>query len=93
MMQDEAVASPEVVIGMLTIFDQDAYVLFDPGATHSFVSHSFALHIGNKPSPLDAVMIVHNPLGNSMACEKVYKECVVKLGEYELLPNLIPLQL
>ena len=91
MTQDESLASPEV--GMLTIFDQDAYVLFDPSAIHSFMSHSFALHIGNKPSPLDAVMIVHNPLGNSMACEKVYKDCVVKIGEHELLANLVPLQL
>lgn len=32
MMQDEALASLEVVTGMLTIFDRDAYVLFDPGA-------------------------------------------------------------
>ena len=38
-------------------------------------------------------MIVHNPLGNSMACEKVYKDCVVKIGEHELLANLVPLQL
>ena len=76
---------------MLTIFNRDAYVLFDPGATHSFMSHSFAFHANFKPSFLDVVMIVSNPLGNSKACEKVYKDCVVKIGEHELLANLVPL--
>ena len=91
--QEEALASPKVVTGMLTIFDRDAYVLFDLGATHSFVSHPFALHAKVKSSPLDANMIVSNPLGNSKICEKVYKDCIVKIGEHELLANLVPLEL
>ena len=55
------------------------------------MSHSFALHANFKPSSLDAMMIVNNPLGNSKACEKVYKDCVIKIGEHELLANLVPL--
>ena len=72
---------------MLTIFDRDTYVLFDLGATHSFVSHSFALHAKFKPIYLNAIMIVGNPLGNSKSCN-----CVVKIGEHELLANLVPLE-
>ena len=52
-------------MSMLTIFDRDVYVLFDSGATNSFVSHPFALHAKVKSSPLDANIIVSNPLGNS----------------------------
>ena len=76
---------------MLTIFDRDAYILF--GAIHSFVSHSFTLHANFKPSFLDVMMIVSNPFGNSKAYEKVYKDCIVKIGEHKLLANLVPLQL
>ena len=93
MKQDEALTSPEVVTSMLTIFNQDAYMLFIPGAIYSFVSHSFALHANLKPNSSDTKMIVSNPLGNSKACEKVYKDCAVKIGKYELLANLVPLQL
>ena len=57
------------------------------------MSHSFALHANSKPSSLDATMIVSNPLGNSKTCEKVCKDCVVKIGEHELLANLVPLKL
>ena len=74
---------------MLTIFDRDAYKLFDPRATYSFVSHSFALYANLKPSSLDVMMIISNPLGNSKAYEKVYKDCVVKICEHELLGNLV----
>ena len=89
--QGEASASPEVVTDMLTIFDQDSYVIFDPGAIHSFVSYSFTLHANLKPSSLYAMMIVSNPLGYSKACEEVYKDYIVKIGEQELLANLVPL--
>ena len=33
--------SPEVIMGTLSIFGWPAYTLFDPGASHSFVSVSF----------------------------------------------------
>ena len=74
---------------MLTIFDRDAYILFDLEATHYFVSHYFTLHDNLRPSSLDALMIVSNPLGNFKAYEKVYKDCVVKICEHELLGNLV----
>ena len=40
---------------------------------------------------LDTVIIVSNPLENSKACGKVCKDYVVKIGEHELLTNLVPL--
>ena len=39
----DAQASNVVVTGTLTIYSRKAVVLFDLGATHSFVSPSFAL--------------------------------------------------
>ena len=32
--QQEADASPDVITGMISVYDHDAYALVDPGATH-----------------------------------------------------------
>lgn len=42
----DAQASNVVVMGMLPICSRDAHVLFDTGATHSFVSSSLLLALG-----------------------------------------------
>ena len=39
--QQEVDASPDVITGMISIYDHDAYALVDPGATHSFISVPF----------------------------------------------------
>ena len=39
--QHEADAAPDVVTGIISILDHDAYTLVDPGATHSFTSKPF----------------------------------------------------
>ena len=42
MTQHEADASSDVVTGIISILDHDAYTLVDPGATHSFASKPFS---------------------------------------------------
>ena len=44
--QKEAQTSNTVVTGIIPIFSVFAYTLFDIGASHSFVSPSFALQLG-----------------------------------------------
>ena len=44
MTQHEADAAPDVVTGIISILDHDAYTLVDPGATHSFASKPFLDH-------------------------------------------------
>ena len=39
--QQDADVAPDVVTGIISILDHDAYTLVDPGATHSFVSKPF----------------------------------------------------
>ena len=41
MTSQEAQATPDVVTGTLSIFGDDARVLIDPGATHSFISRGY----------------------------------------------------
>ena len=35
--QQEADTAHDVVTGMILVFDRDAHILIDPGATHSFI--------------------------------------------------------
>ena len=39
--QQEADVALKVMTGTIHVFDSDAYVLIDPGATHSFISAKF----------------------------------------------------
>ena len=41
MTSQEALSTPDVVTGTLSIFGYDARVLIDPGATHSFISREY----------------------------------------------------
>ena len=44
MMQQEALTSPEVVTGILSIMDKDTYIFIDPGSIYSFISFTFTSH-------------------------------------------------
>ncbi|KAJ1428109.1 Zinc finger, CCHC-type [Sesbania bispinosa] len=78
-------------IGILCICSRDAHVLFDPGATHSFVSLSFAAQLGKSPSSLEETLAVTTPVGEILLADCVYCSCVVSIGGKELFANLIAL--
>ena len=46
MTSQEAQATPDVVIGTLSIFGDDACVIIDPRATHSFISREYVARVG-----------------------------------------------
>ncbi|KAJ1430370.1 Aspartic peptidase domain superfamily [Sesbania bispinosa] len=93
MTRQDAQASNVVVTGILSICSRDAHVLFDPGATHSFVSLSFASQPGKSPSYLDETLAVTTPVGEILLADCVYLSCVVSIGGKELLSNLIALDM
>ena len=41
MTRQDVDATPDLVTGIISILDHDAYTLVDPGATHSFASKPF----------------------------------------------------
>ena len=43
--QQEADTTHDVVTGMILVFDRDAHILIDPGATHSFISMGFISNV------------------------------------------------
>ena len=69
--QQEADASPDVITGMISVYDHDAYALVDPGATHSFISVPFTERHQIESQPIDGRMVVFIPNGDTMISERI----------------------
>ena len=69
--QQEVDASPDVINGMISVYDHDAYALVDPGATHSFISVPFTERHQIESQPIDGRMVVSVPNGDTMISERI----------------------
>jgi hypothetical protein len=73
-MAESAAEAPNVVIGTFMVNTHPATVLFDTGATHSFISRSFIEHRGIHTSTLKSGMLVSSPgrqLSSHIFCPRV----------------------
>ena len=61
MTQKDSQATSNAIVGMLLINNEKAYVLIDPGATHSFVSTAFCMHLDRSCSLLSQPLLVSTP--------------------------------
>jgi hypothetical protein len=71
---EDAQATSDVIIGMIHINDNNTTVLFDSGASHSFVAANFVQKHNLPLSMLKNQMIVSSPGGDMHArhvCPKV----------------------
>ena len=66
MTRQEAQATPDIVTGTLSIFGDDACVLIDIGATHSFISCEYVIRVGMTPVPLGCGLEIATPTGESL---------------------------
>ena len=81
----------DVIVGNFTFFDTIVHALIDPGSTHSYVCTNIP-NLGNLPrSDTEYDILVTNPLGHSVIVKKVYRDCPIKIREYEFLGDLIEL--
>ena len=89
----DADTAPDVVTGMISVFDRDAHILIDPGATHSFISMGFMLNVNVESQPIDCSIVVSLPTGDSQLAESVYMDSRVIIGGQEFLADLILLDI
>ena len=83
--------SPNVIISNFTIFDTIVHSLIDPRSTHSYVCTDIP-NLGNlSRSETEYDILVTNPLRYSVIVNKVYRDCPIKIREYEFLGDLIEL--
>ncbi|KAJ4961262.1 hypothetical protein NE237_021172 [Protea cynaroides] len=90
---EEAAASPDVVTGIINVAGLPARVLFDFGATHSFVSISFGKRMELPIKQLNPSLIVRSPLGVEVALTKYYGPCMVCIEGRDLEASLVILEM
>ena len=79
MTSQEARATPDVVTGTLSIFGDDARVLIDPGATHSFISREYVARVGMTPVPLECGLEIATPTGESLWPSQMLKDSLFSI--------------
>jgi hypothetical protein len=90
---EDAQAAPDIIIGMILVNDNNAIVLFDSGASHSFVAANFVQKHNLPLSLLKNQMILSSSRGDMHArhvCPKV--NILIRGGGVEFIANLIVLE-
>ena len=74
-------ASNAVVEGMIFISGYIAHALFDPGATHSFISSVFAYNLNQASEPPGFQLIISTPIGIKIIASTKYVNCEMMIGD------------
>ena len=93
MTQQQGHATLKVITSILLVSNSDARILIDSGATHSFMATSYVMHLGGESKKLDNPMIVNTRMGETLTIDAIYLNCVVMVQGYELLIDLLPLEM
>ena len=91
--QQDADAAPDVVTGIISILDHDAYTLVDPGATHSFASKPFLDHFQIETQPLEGRMRISLPVGDPLLADTVVRDSRVLIEGQEFPADLVALDM
>ena len=89
----DAQASNAVVADTLSICSCEARILFDPGASHSFVSPIFASRMAWQASRMLFPLFVVTPLSDELETDIFFPSCPVLVEGRELLTDLILLDI
>ena len=93
MTSQEAMATPEVVTGTLSIFGDDARVLIDPGATHSFISREYVTRVEATPVPLGCGLEISTPIGESQWPSQMLKCSLFSIEGQDMEADFIVIDL
>ncbi|XP_057251775.1 uncharacterized protein LOC130591851 [Beta vulgaris subsp. vulgaris] len=93
MQREEAKADDTVITGTFPINSVPSYVLFDSGASHSFISTAFSRSLNAKPCCVFSAMFVTIPNGESILCDVMYRNCPILMGGFDFQVDLIQFEL
>ena len=91
--QQDADVAQDVVTGIISILDHDAYTLVDPGATHSFTSKHFLDRFQIETQPLEGRMRVSLPAGDPLFSDRVVRDSKILIGGQEFPADLVALDM
>ena len=81
----------DVIVDNFYIFETIVHALIDLGSTHSYICTTIP-SLGSLPkSKTEYDILVTNPLGHSVIVNSVYRDCPIKIREYEFPRDLIEL--
>jgi hypothetical protein len=88
---EEAYEAPDVVIGLFFINDTSTVVLFNSGASHSFISDAYVKKHNLPLALLKRQMIVSSP-GGDMPTRQLCPKVNLKIRGVDFVANLIVLE-
>ncbi|KAL6336406.1 hypothetical protein AAG906_014578 [Vitis piasezkii] len=77
-----------LVEGMILVYSTWVRVLFDTGATHSFISSSYANALGLKTEMVENLLLIKSPMGTNSRVDRICKGCVITLADRALNVDL-----
>ena len=77
---EEAREDSNVVLGTCTINTKPALILFDSGASHSFISKSFAAKHRLSVSPLDHLLVIQTP-ASEMKTTTICRDLTISINQ------------
>nr|KYP34847.1 hypothetical protein KK1_044140 [Cajanus cajan] len=89
----KAVQNNDLIQGKCFIKGKTLNVLYDSGATHSFISNDCVQHLQLPISSLENNLIVSTPTNKFVIANKVCLDCPIFIGDRKFLVNLICLPL
>jgi len=92
MTQEDVRAASDVVAGMLHINDYQMHVLFDSGATHSFIANKKVTKLSKETKRVEKGFIIGTPLGETVEINVVFEGVGININGCELEADLIPLE-
>ncbi|TLX68551.1 hypothetical protein E9993_23220, partial [Labilibacter sediminis] len=90
---EEAREDPKVVSGTFLVNSRPAHVLFDSGASDSFVSTRFTYHLQSPLQSIKKPFYVDTAGDVSILVDKIYRRCILEIDNHEFHVDLIPIGL
>ena len=88
---EEAYESQDVVVGTFLVNSNPAVILFDTGASHSFISQSWVQKHGLATKALSRYLVVTSP-GKEFRADKFCHGVQIRIGKENFPSNLILLE-
>ncbi|KAL8133900.1 hypothetical protein AgCh_009097 [Apium graveolens] len=93
MTMKDAVQSLDVVAGTLPVNSVDAKVLFDSGATRSFISQDFVDKLHCEVKLLEQALMIELANKDQVSVDRVCPRCNIEIAGHHFYANLIPFKL
>ena len=83
--------APDVIVGNFQIFDTTVHALINPRSTHSYICTDIPSVKNLSRSGTEYDILGTNPLRHSVIVNRVYRDCPIRIREYEFPRDLIEL--